>query len=190
MSRKTVIEGIGIAALLSIVAFPMMVLGTTVMYPSIALRLCISAIGFLYILYILAKTSTRIGRGTVGALSALAIAALLFFNPSFVFFALALTALIWIVRSLYNYQSVVFTLADGVLCAISLASAAWGFMLSHSIMVALWCYFLVQALTAAIPRSFEAVAAMKNRTAGHGKPSQDRFSEAQRAAQEALRQLV
>ncbi|MGH8576033.1 MAG: hypothetical protein ACREXX_07925 [Gammaproteobacteria bacterium] len=76
-------------------------------------------------------------------------------------------------------------LADLGLNALSVMATVWAVRQTGSVLLGIWCFFLVQALFVAIP------PAMQRKKRGSGEPeAEDRFQEAYRVAESALRSLT
>ena len=69
--------------------------------------------------------------------------------------------LLWLVRSLYFYSGVLPALLDLGLSALGLAFAVWAAGRSGSPLLALWCFFLVQALHVCIPAAITGTTAAR-----------------------------
>jgi hypothetical protein len=90
--------------------------------------------------------------------------------------------LAWLVRAALRYTSIVAALVYLGVSMLACAVAAWAALRTGSPLLAFWCFFLVQALDAAIPDSPWRRAGKQ-----HTHPrSGDRFEEAHRAAEAAL----
>jgi hypothetical protein len=66
-------------------------------------------------------------------------------------YLLAHLGLLWLVRSLYFHAGLIAAFADLALVLFGLAAAVWAWLMTDSLTVSLWCFFLVQALFALIP---------------------------------------
>lgn len=136
-----------------------------------------------YVAYLLWRSDVRTGRFAtfvLWAVSALAIGVLVdSVTLAFVLHA----SLIWLVRSLYFHNGVLPALADLGLSVLAVSAAIGTALHSHSPVLAIWTYFLVQALFVAIP---ESLAAPSSAAAEETAP----FRRAQQAADAALRRLV
>jgi hypothetical protein len=148
-----------------------------------ALRFTVAALGFSYVLYLIARSGERVGRLTTLA-GWVAVASMVWLAglplPGYV---LAHLGLVWLVRSLYYYSGVLPALADLGLTALGAAFAAWATLRAESAWLALWCFFFVQAFHVAIPTSLARGAAPAQR------PADDAFARAHRAAEAAVRRL-
>ena len=182
-NRPTFLEGVVVALAASLAGS----LLYAVLVPALAggpvLRLLVAGIALGYLLYLLRRSRERVGRVTVVAAWAVAATVIWLLDlPLLLYLALHLV-LIWLARSLYFYSSVLPALADLVLSGLSLAAALWAAGHSHSLFLAIWSLFLVQALFAFIPATLQ-------RSGGDSTdPEPDRFDLAHRAAQTALRKL-
>ena len=150
-----------------------------------AVRLAIAALGFAYVLYVIARSGERVGHvATVVCWIAVAGGVWLAGLP-LAAYVLAHLGLVWLVRSLYYYSGLLPALADLALTALGAAFAAWAALRSDSAWLALWCFFLVQAFHVSIPASLVA------RRAGRGRNvADDAFARAQRAAEAAVRRMT
>jgi hypothetical protein len=91
----------------------------------------------------------------------------------------------WLVRSLYFYSGVLPALMDLGLSALSIAAAVWAISHTGSVFLATWCFFLVQALSVAIPPAVKRKANATRNSAAENEP----FERARRQADQALTQL-
>lgn len=147
-----------------------------------AARLLIVAAGAAYVATLLAQSDVRVGRfATLGAW-AIATLALVVLDPRIAIWIVAQAAVIWLVRSLYRYESLLSALLDGALGALAVAAALGAFLRTRSVAIALWCFFLVQALHAFIPRTPARPESAPNEN--------DAFDLARRNADAALRRLA
>ena len=154
-----------------------------------ALRAAVAVVAAGYVMYLLAKSSERVGRATTAvvwlALSACAWLA----GVPLAAFVLLQVAMLWLVRSLYFYSGVLPALLDLALTALGVALAAWAAARSGSPFLALWCFFLVQALTVLVPSAIAPCGAAE-RGAPASPGAGDAFERARRAAEGALRRLA
>ncbi len=152
---------------------------------SVVMRLLIVVIGLGYVVYLLSRSRERVGRITIIALWLLVAAITWFTAPPLILYLMAHLGLIWLIRSLYFYSSLVSAIADLGLNGVSLTAAVWALNQTGSLFVGIWCFFLMQALFVAIPTN------MKQKTGQNqtSKAREDRFQHAYRAAESALRKL-
>jgi hypothetical protein len=109
---------------------------------------------------------------------------LIVLDPTLVAWVFAQTFALWLLRSCYFHARPLAALCDAALCAGAIAAAAFGALHSRSLFLALWAYFLVQALFVLIP---EAPGSSPAATASD--PA-SRFDQAERTAEAALRRLT
>jgi hypothetical protein len=182
MKRPTFFEGVGFALVASI--------GGSVAYAALSalagggqLRPVVTGVALGYVLYLLARAPGRAGRVTAVAAWCVAALGLWLAAPPLALFLLAHLGLIWLVRSLFYRSGVLPALADLALGVAALAAGVWAVVHSGSVLLGLWCFFLVQAAFVAIPDgpwrlSRQDVA-----------PQDDGFERAHRAAEAAVRRL-
>lgn len=148
-----------------------------------ALLTVITMLALFYLLYLLKRSRERTGRITVFSCWLLLTVSLWLIQPSFTAFILAQAAMLWLVRSLYYYASVLSAIADLVLTGLALATVVWGAANTGSLFFCIWCLFLIQALFVTIPPQWSRQAANK------GNNTDDRFEQAYRSAEAAIRKL-
>lgn len=185
MKRVAFPEGVVLAAGFSIAGSLGYTVLSQILSADISLRLLISAVSFGYLLYLLSRSSERVGRSTVLAAWILAsVTAWFALSSSFAYLAVQVT-LIWSVRSLYFYQSLFSALADAVLNGAALLGALWAIHQTGSLLLSLWCFFLVQA-------SFAFIPARPGRNAAQAQSNiqpADAFEQAHSNAERAFRKL-
>lgn len=184
MNRPGFIHGVGfalVAALLGEVVFVALapLLGTFS-----ALLLVIIAASFGYTLYLLRYSGERTGR-LVTLLGWLLVTLLsAWWSLPLLGYVLLHVALIWLVRSLYYHSSVLIALADLGLNLFAIAAMVWATLQSGSLALALWCFFLVQALFVLLPQGGTGPGGSRK-----GYAPIDPFEQARQTAQTALRKL-
>ena len=155
---------------------------TLVLTKGAALTLVIAGLGFGYLVYLLGRSRERAGR-VVMVIAWLTVTALAWsFSPGPWTQALIQAGLIWLVRSLYHQSTPIAALLDLGLILTGLAAALWAGAHTGSLLLAVWCLFLVQAPFGAIPDRPGA-----RTSAGVGP---DPFDLAQRAAELAIARLA
>ena len=125
----------------------------------------------------------KAGRVTAVAAWALMTAAAWWFAPSLLLYLLAQVGFVWLLRSLLFHGGVLAALADLGLSVLGLAAAGWALTRTGSVGAAIWCFFLVAALFVAIPARFPRRPTTDNEV------TSDRFQQAHRMAEAALREL-
>jgi hypothetical protein len=149
-----------------------------------ALKSIISLLTLAYLLYLLGSSPVRIGRVTAFSVAAVVIALSMYCETSLVLYALLHIGLIWLVRSCYFHNSLAAALADMGLCGLGFAAALWAVERSGTLFLALWSFFLVQALV--LPVVHNRFSTGKNTVVDDN----ESFRRAYRSAQSALRRFT
>lgn len=185
MKQPTVSEGIIVALIASFLGSVAYLTLAAIFSGSFTVRLLISGFTLFYILYLLSRTDEKIGRfSTVVIWAVLSTAAWLIW-PSITLFIVLNLGMVWLVRSLYFYSSLLSSLADLLLNFLSLATAIWAFSYSGSLFLTIWCFFLIQALFVFIPKSIARKQTIKQKAPSDGRD----FQQAYREAEAAVRKL-
>jgi hypothetical protein len=184
MKRPGFFQGVVVAAVLGFAASTFIAVFTPFIGIGLVSRLAIPAMGLAYILYLFSRNEEKTGRITTLVLwSAMSLAAW-WVGPPLPFYLLIHAGAVWLVRSLYFYSSVIPSLMDMGLTGLSIVTAIWALSRTGSVFLGTWCFFLVQALFAAIPQKLgiksKAATAVAN----------DTFDRARRQADAALEQLI
>lgn len=176
-------HGVIAAAVLSVSGAAVLAALTPFFGAGTALRAVIALLGFAYVLYVQSVSGERVGRVTTIVLWLLAATATWVVGVPFVGYVLIHAGLLWLVRSLYFYSGVLPALLDLGLSALGLAFAVWAAGRSGSPLLALWCFFLVQALHVCIP------AAIAGGVAAGVNDEEQAFNRAHQAAEAAVRRM-
>jgi len=184
--RPDFFEGAGLALIVSIVG-AVGFFGLSTLFGSTGIfRLTIAVLSLIYILYILSRSHERVGRVTV-VTGWLFIAGINWiFAPSLLLYLVIHLIMIWLIRSLYFYSSLLSSLADFCLTGFSLAAAVWAWSMSQSLLLSFWCFFLVQALFSLIPSQIKN---NKSKATTNAHP-QDSFERAHQLAEKTLRKMT
>lgn len=183
MRRPSFVNGVVLALVLAPAGAASFAALALLSAPGPALRVVIAALGALYVAYLLRAAEARVGRPSVAALWLAAATALWLAAPPLGVYLAAHVALVWGVRVLYHHTGVLAALLDAAVSALALAAAVWAALGTHSVLLAVWCFFLVQALFTAIPD-------VSGRGRIGGEPQAHvRFRRAQRTAEAALARL-
>ncbi len=182
MRRPSFLQGVAVALVASLAGAASFAPLASLLGPGVALRLLIPLLGLAYVLYLLSRSATRVGRVVTVAAWLAASAATWLLAPPLALYAVVHVGLIWLVRSLYLYSSVACALADLGLVVLGALVAVGTIEHTGSLFLALWSFFLVQAASAAIPttlqRSRPAPAAVE-----------EPFERARRVAEAALKRI-
>ena len=182
-ARPSFLSGAAIAVVFAVAAGAAFAGLTVALTTSLVIRIIVPLLAGSYALYLLWQSAERTGR--IVTVASWCVGAVLIgaFVPTLALFLIAHTALIWLVRTLYFHESTLTALCDLGLCALALASAIWAVRSSHSLSLATWCFFLVQALFVALPTG-------ASRSARHDDANNRIFERAQRSAEAALRRIA
>ena len=151
----------------------------------ILIRTLISVAGVAYLLYLFSRCSEKTGRVTALSVYVSMVIATWIFMPSIPWVVIAHLGLIWLIRSLYFYSSMLSALLDLGLTALSVVGAVAAYLHTDSLFLGLWCLFLVQALFSWIPSSWQ-----RQSTSMKSPVENNRFDVAYRAAENAARKLA
>jgi hypothetical protein len=185
MKTPTFLEGVAVALVLSL-AGSALYNAPNAVFPGIpSVRLLIAGLALAYLVYLLSRSPTRIGRVTAVAAWLLMAGALWFMHPPLLLYVCVHLGVLWLIRSLYFYSSALSALADLGLNALALAAAVTAVTRTGSVWLAIWCFLLVQALFVVIPK--ELGRSPSAARAAH--TDKDRFQQAYRAAENAVRHL-
>lgn len=185
MKAPTFFEGALVAICASVAGSAVFALLTWVLARIHVLELVITVLCFAYVIYLLARSRERVGRMTVVAVWSIITLVMWLLSLPLPLFVLIHVGMIWLVRSLYFYASVLPALVDLALNGLSLAVGIWAGMHTHSLFLAIWCFFLIQALFITIPSHMRGQSDKRY----SGTDGTDPFEQAHRSAEAALRKL-
>ena len=182
MKRPTFLQGVGLALIAALLGEILFVTLSPLLGSYSALQWVIALGSFSYILYLLRASGERLGRLVTLAAWLVVTVVSMWLSPHLMAYLLAHVALLWLVRSLYFHASLFPALADLGLNILAVCAAVWATLQSGSLWLALWCFFLVQALFVMLPQKMNGMSR-------GGITDNDPFEQAQRSAQSALRKL-
>jgi hypothetical protein len=185
MNKPGFIEGIVVAGVISITGLIGFYTVNLFCNQADTWRVLITIISFGYSIYLLARSQQRIGRITVLASWLLIATATWLYQPPLIHYAFIHLTTLWLIRSLYFHTNSLSVLLDFGLFAFGVAVAFWALIHSGSVMLSLWCLFLVQALFATIPDNNKP--ATSTQTAINSNAT---FQQALRTAQSAINSLT
>jgi len=181
MKRPTFLEGVGVALVACVIGGTLYAVLPPVFGWESPLRALIAGLGLAYIVYLLNRSQARVGKVTVASFWLAGAIALWLVHPPFTVYLLLHAGAIWLVRSLYFYGGPIPAVLDLALTGFGLVAAFWAAMETGSIFVALWSFFLCQALFTGIPRILRPKRLQPDADAP--------FERAHRTGQAALRAL-
>jgi hypothetical protein len=185
VKRPTFLEGVTVALVASLSMGGLFTILASLFASGSVLRILIAVTGLLYVVYLLRRSGEKVGRISSITLWLMGAALIWLMGLSLPLYLMAHLGIVWLIRSLYYYASLISVLADFALVLFGMAAAVWAVLQTGSLFVSVWCFFLVQALFVVIPetwvRSDRAVNELDNR--------QDLFQNAYRTAEAALTKL-
>jgi hypothetical protein len=188
MHRPTLLEGVLVALVLSLSASPLVVLVQLATGSLLAWKIVVMVLAYTYMCYLLARSERRSGRVTLGLLALTVLLASLLCNLRFPTILLLCVTLMWTVRSFAHSRSLVSAVLQGGVCVLGCGAALMVYGHSSSLALALWSFFLIQAIFVFIPAQFMRQAAAPSGTTLGDAP--DDFGQAYHAAEQALERLT
>jgi len=158
MNRPSFIEGLVFAFMVSLSASFLYASLTWVLSGFGALQFLITIISVSYVVYMLLRSKEKTGRITVMLTWFLVASGLLVFDVPLSLFCLAHLVMLWVVRSLYYYSSVISSLLDFALIGTSLLFSTWAYYQTGSVFMSIWSFFITQALFVFIPERMRSTA--------------------------------
>jgi len=183
MTRPTFLEGAGVAFAIAVASGVAFVVLVPLFAGTLVLKGTVAAATFAYTLYLLARSGAKAGRVTAVAAWAVTCAVAWWFAPSLLLYLAAQVGFVWLLRSLLFHRGLLAALADLGLTTLGLVAAGWALERTGSVGAAFWTFFLVAACFAFIPPRFPRRPSTEPTTP-------DRFQQAHRAAETALRDLA
>ncbi len=181
MKRPTFFQGVLVAALFALAGSAFVAAFVPFLGTVTVARLVVPGLALAYLLYLLPQSDQRVGRVTTFALWSLMAIANWLFVPSFALYLLIHAGALWLIRSLYFYSGVIPALMDIGVNGLSVVAGLSALHRTGSVFLAIWTFFLVQALFVAIPATIRRNAATS---------TLDGFEHSRRQAEAALRQLI
>ncbi|PVV10938.1 MAG: hypothetical protein B6D77_07620 [gamma proteobacterium symbiont of Ctena orbiculata] len=185
MKRPSLMQGVGVALVATIGGGVLFSALTTVFVTDFILRLLIAGMGLLYVLYLLYRSGEKVGRFTSMSIWLVAAVGIWLMGLSLPIYLMAHLGLVWLLRSLYFYSSLISALVDMGLVLFGLAAAVWAMLQTGNLFLSVWSFFLVQALFVFIPNTWQRSGKSINTV----NVAEDRFQLAHRTAQAALTKL-
>lgn len=151
MQRPTLLEGVFVALVLSLLAGPMVALLYSLVGSLLAWKTALVVIAYTYMCYLLVQGGRRSGRVTLGLLALAVLLAGMAFDLRLTSLLLLCVALIWGIRSVAYSRSLVSALLQGGVCVLGCGAVLMVYGHSGSFAWAIWSFFLVQAAFVLIP---------------------------------------
>lgn len=190
MNRPPFFEGVLLALGISVVASVLVSLFSSFAPTRVLLEALIPGLSFSYVLYLLWRSREKVGKPTAIAIWALASVACWMFSANILITLFVHIGLVWLIRALYYYASIVMALLDLSLVLLAMAAAFLTLLHTHSLFLSLWSFFLLQTLFVLLP---EKIPSGRGRLVGErqtrGCEGDDRFEIAYQSAQQVLRKI-
>lgn len=188
MKHPTLLAGVFVALVLSLLAVPLVALLHSLVGSLLAWKAVVVVMAYTYICYLLVQRGRTSGRVTLGLLACAVLLAGVALDLRLTSMLLLGVALIWGVRSFAYSRSLVSAVLQGGVCALGCGAALMVYGHSGSFALAIWSFFLVQAAFVLIPARLTRRPAADIGEALGGAP--DGFGRAHHAAEQALDRLA
>lgn len=191
MKRPAFSEGIIVAIMVSLVVTVMFTVLSSFFPTRWLLQALIAGVSFSYICYLLVRSQEKTGRLTVIALWGVITVVTWLFSPSTIISLFVHVGMIWLVRALYYYTSLIVALLDLGLTLFAMATAIWTLLYTNSLFLSVWCFFLIQAVFIVLPPDLKSSLRKTNKKLSvQGSSQDDVFEQAYLSAKSALRQIT
>ncbi|MEW8659068.1 MAG: hypothetical protein AB2603_12150 [Candidatus Thiodiazotropha endolucinida] len=185
MKRSGFLEGVGVALVATIGGGVLFSALTIVFVTDFVLHLLIATMGLIYVIYLLRRSGEKVGRLTSVSVWLAAAVVIWLMGLALPLYLMAHLGLVWLIRSLYFYSSLISALADLALVLFGLAASVWALLQTGNLFLGVWSFFLVQALFVFIPNTWKR--ASKQATTVDS--TDDGFQLAHRTAEAALAKI-
>ena len=196
MSRPNLSEGILVAIIISLVVTVILTVMSAFFPTRWLLQFMIAGVSFSYVVYLLVRSTEKVGKLTVIVAWASVSIFTWLFSPSIIVTLFVHVGLIWLVRALYFYTSLLVALLDLGLILFAMAAGIWVLSYTNSLFLGVWSFFLLQSLFVLLPEDLSKSNSRKKtmvfgvRTNTTEDSRKDPFELAHQTAQAALRQLA
>jgi len=179
-SKPGFIEGVLVAVAASLIGSVSYTLCIFLFNSEISIKLTVTLIFSIYLVYLLWRSPGKTGRVTSNFFWGLIVFFIFLINPTLIIYLLAYIAVIWLIRTCFFYNGMLFALIDLLLMILSLVAATWVYLNTHNLFISIWVMFLLQALFGLIKNH-----QYQTNTLNHS----EQFTQALRNAESALRKL-
>lgn len=184
-ARPRFFQGVLAAGALALAAAGLITLLTPFFGIGTVVRLTAPMLSLAYLLYLFRATHARTGRIVTVTGWCILAALAWWFVPSTAFYLVLHIGAIWLVRSLYAYSGLVPAVIDLAIAALAALTFVWAITRTGSVLLATWCFFLVQALWSYVPATLAKPPQRSGRSTDN-----ETFERARRRADAALRELL
>ena len=151
MNRRSFFQSVVYAFLFSVFAALVAFALDPVFGRSTVLRALVALGGLAYLGFVVGQRGTGAGRPTAFLLWILGAAGAWWMPLNLTAYLTAHAGLIWLLRSPFSYRGSIPWLLDLGVSALAVPASLWALVQTGSVGWLLWTFFLVQALTCAIP---------------------------------------
>ena len=183
MRKPKFLEGVMVAVGLSLLIAAAFTIMSAFFPTRWLLQAVIGGASLSYILYLFYRSKERTGKVAIVTLWLGFALAIWLLTPSTLILLFAHVAVIWLIRCLYYHSSILIALLDLGLMVLGILLSLWTLLHTHSLLLAAWVFFLMQALFSVLP---EQVFSAKTRVTQN---QDDGFERAYASAEAAVRQL-
>ncbi|MFC1748387.1 hypothetical protein ACFL2V_06225 [Pseudomonadota bacterium] len=183
IKNPSFVEGVAVAVVASLFGAVLYTAFILMFSVGFGARLTVAFVFSAYLVYLLWRSPKKTGRMTALFFWGVTLLATWFIHPPFIIYVMVHMGAVWLIRSLAFYKSIAPALFDLLLVMLSLAASVWAYLNTHSVLLALWTLFLVQALFAVVP------CRLKAETKRDSNFQNDRFMQAYQNAEAALRKF-
>ncbi|MGE3540853.1 MAG: hypothetical protein AB7N91_25885 [Candidatus Tectimicrobiota bacterium] len=187
MPRPTLLEGMLLALLSSLLCGPLLLFLQSLVGGLLAWKALLLLLTCAYLGYLLLRSPRQSGRLSLGLLALSALLSGLLLQMRFSSLLLMSLTLIWGLRSLAYSRSLLSAALQGGLCLIGCGAARLLYEHSGSLTLSLWGFLLTQAAFVLIPARLPARPERPGNTPTDD--PQERFGQAQQVAIQALSRL-
>lgn len=185
MKAPSFFEGVVIALIAAVTGEILLTVMPWVVGQWLAVMLTVSLLSLGYLLYLLRRVPTKTGRASLLALWCVASLVAAVWEIRLPLYLLMQLGFIWLTRAVYFRNSLFGALADLGLHALAASAGVWAYVRSGSVFLALWSFFLVEALFPLLPGS----ASESSSNIPDDGSVNSRFEQAHRTAMAALQRL-
>ncbi len=196
MNRPGFAEGIVVAIIISLAVSAIFTVMSTFFPTRWLLQILIAGVSFSYVFYLLVRSREKVGKLTVVAVWGSVAILSWMFSPSILVTLFVHIGLIWLVRALYFYTSLILAFIDLGLILFAMAVGIWTLLYTNSLFLSVWCFFLLQSLFVLLPADLSGNSRKQKlsrstvETNSNESKKKDPFEQAHQTAQAALRQLA
>ena len=189
MAKTTLWHGVLAACCLSALSVPLL---RGLQWLGGGSAMFIALMGLAYLAYLLAVSPSRRGRFVLGLASAVILLGASIASPTTIVLGALVVGLIWLVRSVLFYAGILPALWDASLCALSAVCAVGAAVATHRLWLAVWTFFLLQALFVYIPKPLTRGqhGPDNSREQAEAASQSEAFARAHRVAEEALQAMA